>query len=109
MIITMSFVWHIFAIIAFLLFQMWSMKFVYYFLKKVSPQIDENLLSEEFKHGIFANNANDGCNGAAQTNKFRFEIESDNEKFDSLKLKVKNENSSSGNSSGRSSGNKSPV
>jgi hypothetical protein len=101
MIITMSFVWHIFAIIAFLLFQMWSMKFVYYFLKKVSPQIDEKLLSEECKHEISSNND--------QMNKFRFEIESDNEKFDSLKLKVKNENSSSGNSSGRSSGNKSPV
>ena len=106
MIITMSFVWHIFAIIAFLLFQMWSMKFVYYFLKKASPHIDENLLSEEFKHGISTNNPDANKPDA---NKFRFEIESDNEKFDSLKLKVKNENSSSGNSSGRSSGNKSPV
>ena len=103
MIITMSFVWHIFAIIAFLLIQMWSMKFFYYFLKKVAPQIDENLWSEECE--ISSNNDVN----AAQMNKFRFEIESENEKFDSLKLKVKNENSSSGNSSGRSSGNKSPV
>ena len=107
----MSFVWHVFAIITFLLVQIWLMKYIYFFMKKCSPQFDDLLLSEELQRELCFTNGNGNI-----SNKFKSlvsENESDNEKenFNSLKLKVKNENTSSGNSSisGHSSGNKSPV
>lgn len=112
MIITMSFIWHIFAIIAFLIIQIWSMKCVYYCLRRNTPKFDELLMSDELKHEIF----NEDKGDITQINNFNRLInqeESGNEKdkFTSLKLKVKNENSSSGNSSisSHSSRNKSPV
>jgi hypothetical protein len=112
MIITMSFIWHIFAIIAFLIIQIWSMKCVYYCLKRNTSQFDELLMSDELKNEIFNEHKGD----IAQVIKFdrlmnEGESENEKEKFNSLKLKVKNENSSSGNSSisSHSSRNKSPV
>ena len=112
MILTMSFIWHIFGIIAFLIIQMWSMKCIYYSFKKNIPQFDELLMSEELKRENFSEYKGD-ITQMNNFNRLMNEDESGNEKekFDSLKLNVKSSKSSSGNSSisGHSSRNKSPV
>ena len=43
MLLTLSFVWHMFAILVFLFIQMKTIKFVYHLLKKAIPQLDEFL------------------------------------------------------------------
>ena len=102
MIITMSFCWHIFAIVAFLLVELWTVKFFYFVFKKISPHFEEMLL-DDGSHKV----------DVQQTKFHRLltdeENENDKESFEYLKLKVKNENTSSGNSTANSSGNKSPV
>jgi hypothetical protein len=46
MLITLSFVWHMFAILVLLFIQMKTIKFVYYLLKKALPQLDEHLMAD---------------------------------------------------------------
>jgi len=103
MLISLSFMWHMFAIIAFLFIQMKSMKIVYFILKKTSPQLDELLLADlsplENKTYAFHELVNEEEDIFIENNGAH----------DSLRLNVKKESSSSGNSSLHSYENKSSV
>ena len=110
MLITMSYVYHVLFIIAFLVVELWLVK-KYYLKRYGSSRFDELMtLDDVCYHETFAN-------GTSETTKFlrlHSDDESGDEKiaFDSLKLNIKQKNSasSSGNSSGNSRGsNTSPV
>jgi hypothetical protein len=88
MLITLSFMWHMFAIVLFLFIQINSMKFIYSLLKKISPDLDSRLIADQtpldekmYKFQELVN-----------------EEENFIEKCDSLRLNVK-QSTSSGNSS----------
>ena len=107
----MAFCWHIMLIMVGLGLQLWLIKRIYSTSKRVSIEWDELLIIDDINSRPHMN-SNDG----SETKFLRLlsDDESGDEKieFDSMKLEETNkkaENSSSGNSSVNSPGDKSPV
>lgn len=111
MIITMSFCWHIFFIIVGLLCQLWIIKRAYA-SKRVSIEWDELMIIDSIHNRESSMTVNKSINHGEETTQFTRLLSEDDESGDEKVEFIKNshtQQSSSGNSSGISTGHKSPI